>query len=1321
MIEMTAIERIDIKARESDNTNVRVEAVEIIQIVAMGVGVKWDDGAWVPTWGTAWMFLKKVDGVDYNTVFAFITTSDVTGLSTALAWKSDVWHTHAISDVTGLTSALSWKEGTITAGTISQYWRWDKSFQTLDTSVVPENGNLYHTESRVRASLLTWLSITGWSISSSDSIIQAFWKLQNQINWLLGWAIYQWTWNASTNSPSITWWSGTKGHYYVVSVAWSTNIDGVTDWKVWDWIIYNGTAWQKVDNTDAVAMVNGYIGNVVLTTADIAESGNLYFTDERGQDAIGSILANSARITLTYSDGTPSITADLVAWSVTDTYLWTGINANKIWGWAVSNTEFSYLDGVTSGIQSQIDGKVTNARTLTINWVGYDLSADRSWTITAWWTPAWSTSYIQYNTGGAFDAKSTFVFVEDLDALGLQVAIPKAAAHFASITGATIADVTVSSTSLSDSVSVSAPNGTATLIAEPTAWSGWSGSLSESGGNPNFYANGTVYTARVYPCLYVASTGSYYRSQFYEQIQFTDPNDSAYYQYLNFNWWTVSISGETVYYFVEIDVNSGGYNAIGTYSWTSLQIESISGSNSTTAWPSEYTNAGWTGPSTPSGLSGYAWWLYWSGFQDNNGSTPFTANSRQWQIEVDSWKDISGTKYVSWTPTTNSFTDDGSFNSYRVASAWSSGGTQDGFIYRRQYSDDGGMSWSGWIYRYHDGSFDGTYYYSYDEDFSNDSDAEWRWWQTFSWGWSITKSFDAYGRGVSPSGNYYYSSGFNTYTANIPSDSVRYIIKHTFTSMPANGAKILAPTGSVSYWYVTTTDFYDVGYTTWWYGTVVTPTTYGFTGTNQNREYFFYGYSATLDIYSVNADLSSTTLISGEKYVTGSFTYPSGVTRVRIYKRINWTGGYYYKDFTSPTNSFTDDALDNSWSSAWTYPPTNTSVTPWTLRLDRQITSLSNLQLQLAVVGTGTGTRYAGIAFWAATDSTTDASFQTYLYHESNTGYLHASTGAFRVVSSVWATYNAQIWASGTIFNNLSSSSNHFQVKGLSNQYNIMQRSDIDTVCFGSLYSGSDPQSAVFIQPFAGADLAIVLSGHASHSGTSPLLRIQTSAGSFNGSITTWGHFLSNVGSLSNPWQSFHTDADTGFYGVSANIMGAVTGGAERARWSSLWYDVKAGWSSWQARVWWCLTQFYTDAWNTTTSETDIYSYSVPASTLDTNGHKIRAEYAGTCVNSSSTKQIKVKFDGTTIFDSGASAVSASAHWYITVLGVRVSSTVIRFTVTFIGTGIAITSQTTYTSVTVTNFTSARILKLTGTAAWVWAATNDIVAREGIVEFIPNI
>jgi len=42
----------------------------------------------------------------------------------------------AQSDITGLTAALAGKEPTITAGTSSQYWRGDKSFQTLDKAAV---------------------------------------------------------------------------------------------------------------------------------------------------------------------------------------------------------------------------------------------------------------------------------------------------------------------------------------------------------------------------------------------------------------------------------------------------------------------------------------------------------------------------------------------------------------------------------------------------------------------------------------------------------------------------------------------------------------------------------------------------------------------------------------------------------------------------------------------------------------------------------------------------------------------------------------------------------------------------------------------------------------------------------------------------------------------------------------------------------------------------------------------------------------------------------------------------------------------------------
>jgi hypothetical protein len=86
---------------------------------------------------------------------------------------------------------------------------------------------------------------------------------------VLGTLSYQGTWNASTNTPTLTSSVGTKGYYYVVSVAGSTNLDGITDWKVGDWAVYNGTAWQKVDNTDSVTSVNGYTGAVVLSYTDV--------------------------------------------------------------------------------------------------------------------------------------------------------------------------------------------------------------------------------------------------------------------------------------------------------------------------------------------------------------------------------------------------------------------------------------------------------------------------------------------------------------------------------------------------------------------------------------------------------------------------------------------------------------------------------------------------------------------------------------------------------------------------------------------------------------------------------------------------------------------------------------------------------------------------------------------------------------------------------------------------------------------------------------------------------------------------------------------
>ena len=81
---------------------------------------------------------------------------------------------------------------------------------------------------------------------------------------------YQGSWNASTNTPTLTSSVGTNGNYYIVSVAGSTALNGISDWLIGDWAIFNGSVWQKIDQTNTVTSVNGQIGAVSLAYADLA-------------------------------------------------------------------------------------------------------------------------------------------------------------------------------------------------------------------------------------------------------------------------------------------------------------------------------------------------------------------------------------------------------------------------------------------------------------------------------------------------------------------------------------------------------------------------------------------------------------------------------------------------------------------------------------------------------------------------------------------------------------------------------------------------------------------------------------------------------------------------------------------------------------------------------------------------------------------------------------------------------------------------------------------------------------------------------------------
>jgi hypothetical protein len=130
---------------------------------------------------------------------------------------------------------------------------------------------------------------------------------------VLGALSYQGTWDASTNTPTLTSSVGTKGYYYVVSVAGNTNLNGITDWLVGDWAVFNGSIWQKVDNTETVTSVNGQTGAVVLTTTNVAEGTNEYFTTARARASVSAGTGISYdNVTGVITNSSPSLGGDVV-------------------------------------------------------------------------------------------------------------------------------------------------------------------------------------------------------------------------------------------------------------------------------------------------------------------------------------------------------------------------------------------------------------------------------------------------------------------------------------------------------------------------------------------------------------------------------------------------------------------------------------------------------------------------------------------------------------------------------------------------------------------------------------------------------------------------------------------------------------------------------------------------------------------------------------------------------------------------------------------------------------------------------------------------
>jgi hypothetical protein len=263
----------------------------------------------------------------------------------------------------------------------------------------------------VTGKILTGINITGGTVVATDSILIGFGKLQNQVNGLVGGSTYQGTWNANTNTPTLTSSVGTAGYYYIVSVAGNTNLNGITDWQVGDWAIFNGGVWQKVDNTDAVVSVNGQTGAVSLTTDNIPEgTTNLYYLDSRARAALSFAAGSGA-----YSSSTGVITIPTNTSQLTN-------GANFITLASLNGTSPIVYNNTTGNISINQSGTASNGYLSSTDWNTFNGKQN---TITNPVTGTGTSGQVAYfNSTSSITGESNLFWDSTNDRLGIGTAIP---------------------------------------------------------------------------------------------------------------------------------------------------------------------------------------------------------------------------------------------------------------------------------------------------------------------------------------------------------------------------------------------------------------------------------------------------------------------------------------------------------------------------------------------------------------------------------------------------------------------------------------------------------------------------------------------------------------------------------------------------------------------------------------------------------------------------------------------------------------------------------------------------------------------------------
>lgn len=148
------------------------------------------------------------------------------------------------------------------------------------------------------------------------------------------------------------------------------------------------------------------------------------------------------------------------------------------------------------------------------------------------------------------------------------------------------------------------------------------------------------------------------------------------------------------------------------------------------------------------------------------------------------------------------------------------------------------------------------------------------------------------------------------------------------------------------------------------------------------------------------------------------------------------------------------------------------------------------------------------------------------------------------------------------------------------------------------------------------------------------------------------------------------------------------------------------------------LFDHFADVGSATTTETTLETDTIAAAQLSVNGQSIEFAYSGKYA-SAVTKDIRLKFAGTTLLDTGALTITTGS-WGVKGVIQRVSATVIRWEATYTSDSSTAADRSVFKQGEVTGLTLANtaVIAVTGQAG-TGGANNDIVAQRGKVKFAP--